>query len=361
MAAAIILVLTLGLAFANGANDVSKGIATLVGSGVTDYKRAVLWGTLWTVAGGVLAAFLASELAATFSGRGLLATTPDGQAFLVAVASGATLWLAVATLTGLPVSTTHALLGGLVGAGIAAKGFGGVLWAAVATKVALPLAVSPMLSLALIAAPFPVIGLAFRRLNAYCVCVERRELVLATAGGQALRTGRRSLAVVTGMDCPPQVISRLNAMDSLHWLSAGLTSLFRGLNDAPKLLAIGVVAAATSGVSQQSFYVLVALAMGAGSYVAGSRVTATLAGKVTRLSPDDGFAANLVTSVLVGVASQLSLPVSTTHVSSSAVIGVGLHRGDVRWSMVRDMALAWLVTLPVSGLLAAAAFSLLRG
>ncbi len=70
MGAAIILALILGLAFANGANDVSKGIATLVGSGVTDYRRAVLWGSLWTVAGGVLAAFLGSELAATFSGRG---------------------------------------------------------------------------------------------------------------------------------------------------------------------------------------------------------------------------------------------------------------------------------------------------
>lgn len=358
MAAAIILALTLGLAFANGANDVSKGIATLVGSGVTDYKRAVLWGTLWTVAGGVLASFLASELAATFSGRGLLATAPEGQVFLVAVASGAIGWLVIATLTGLPVSTTHALVGGLVGAGIAAEGFGGVLWAAVAKKVAFPLTVSPALALAFMAATLPVIRLAFRRLNAYCVCVERRELVLAAAGGPAPASGTRSLAVVAGADCPSQVDSRLNAMDSLHWLSAGLTSLFRGLNDAPKILAIGVVAASASGVSSQSFYVLVALAMGAGSYVAGSRVTATLAGKVTRMSPDDGFAANLVTSVLVGVASQLSLPVSTTHVSSSAVIGVGLRRGDVRWIMVRDMALAWLVTLPVAGLVAAAAYVL---
>ncbi|MDP3775112.1 MAG: inorganic phosphate transporter, partial [Gemmatimonadales bacterium] len=139
-------------------------------------------------------------------------------------------------------------------------------------------------------------------------------------------------------------------------LSAGLTSLLRGLNDAPKMLALGLVAAAGS-VSGQSLYVLVALAMGAGSYVAGSRVTATLAGKVTKLSPDDGFAANLVTSVLVGAASGFSLPVSTTHVSSSAVIGVGMHRGNVRWRMVRDMALAWLVTVPLAGVVAAAAYS----
>ena len=177
-AAALLVALTLVVAFANGANDVSKGIATLVGSGVTDYRRAILWGTVWTVAGGIAAAFASQGLVAVFSGKGVLATPPVGPVFLVAVTSGAIGWLVLATSTGLPVSTTHALVGGLLGAGLAAQGVGGVAWAAVARKVALPLAMSPLLSLALVVAVFPVVGLAFRRLNHYCVCVERQGVAL---------------------------------------------------------------------------------------------------------------------------------------------------------------------------------------
>lgn len=138
MVGALLVALTLGVAYANGANDVSKGIATLVGAGVTGHGRAILWGTVWTVAGGVAAAFASRGLVAVFSGKGLLVVDPTGHAFLMAIAVGAIAWLAVATRTGMPVSTTHALVGGLVGAGIAAQGVAGVQWAAVATKTAIP-------------------------------------------------------------------------------------------------------------------------------------------------------------------------------------------------------------------------------
>ncbi len=357
--AALLFVLTLAVAFANGANDVSKGVATLVGSGVTDYKRAILWGTGWTVAGGILAAFASQGLVAVFSGKGLLATPPVGPGFLVAVTCGAIGWLLIATRTGLPVSTTHALVGGLVGTGLVAAGIGGVSWGAVARRVALPLATSPLVSLALMLAVFPLVGLAFRRLNRYCVCVERREAALAPAAPAPALGHGPSLHVLAGADCPPQVLSRFNAMDLLHWLSAGLTSFFRALNDTPKILALGVGAAATFGVGPKPLFLLVALAMGAGSHVAGLRVTETLAGKVTRISPDDGLAANLVTSVLVGVASGVALPVSTTHVSSGAIMGIGLHKRDVRWRMVRDILLAWVVTLPAAAALAGLAYALM--
>ena len=354
-AAALLVALTLVVAFANGANDVSKGIATLVGSGVTDYRRAILWGTVWTVAGGIAAAFASQGLVAVFSGKGVLATPPVGPVFLVAVTSGAIGWLVLATSTGLPVSTTHALVGGLVGAGLAAQGVGGVAWAAVARKVALPLAMSPLLSLALVVAVFPVVGLAFRRLNHYCVCVERQGVALvpvAAATPVSVVSSPTTLHVLAGGDCPPQVLTRLNALDSLHWLSAGCTSFFRGLNDAPKILALGVGAAATVGVTPAPLFLLVALAMGAGSHVAGRRVTQTLAGRVTRIAPNDGLAASLVTSALVGLASAFAAPVSTTHVSSGAIVGIGAHTRDVRWKVVREMLLAWLVTLPVAGVLA---------
>src|SRR5512141_3295204 len=118
----VLVLLTLGLAFANGANDVSKGIATLVGSGTTRYRTAVAWGTAWTLAGGLAAAFFSQGLVATFSGKGLLASPPSGSGFLLAVGCGAIGWLLFANRTGLPVSTTHALTGALCGAGIAAAG-----------------------------------------------------------------------------------------------------------------------------------------------------------------------------------------------------------------------------------------------
>ncbi|MBI2072235.1 MAG: inorganic phosphate transporter [Gemmatimonadetes bacterium] len=352
----LLIGLTLVLAFANGANDVSKGIATLVGSGVTNYRQAVQWGAVWTVAGGMAAAVASRGLVAVFSGKGLLAADPAGPFFLTAVAIGAIGWLAVAIRTGMPVSTTHALVGGLVGAGIAAQGVGGVQWAAVATKTAIPLAVSPLIALGLVIGSYPAIGFAFRRFNRYCVCVERAEPVVLAGGSAAALTAGPAVRVIAGADCSTSVVARVNAMDSMHWLTSGATSFFRGMNDTPKILALGVVAAAGSGLAVEWLFALVALAMGVGSYLAGRRVTDTLAGKVTTIGHDDGFTANLVTSALVGVSSFYALPVSTTHVSTGAITGVGTRQGTVRWRMVRDLALAWVVTLPATGMLAALAY-----
>ncbi len=359
MGMVLLVVLTLAVAFANGANDVSKGIATLVGSGVTNLRRAILWGTAWTVAGGSIAAFASRELVAVFSGQGILVPAASSPLFLIAIACAVIGWLGIATKTGLPVSTTHALVGGLVGAGIAAQGVGGVRWAAVATKTALPLAVSPVLALALTIAVFPLIRLVFRRPNRYRVSLERDEPVVPVAGSDASVAPGPSGPIIAGAERPHKLIARANVMDSLHWLSSGSTSFFRGLNDTPKILSLGVVAAGTIGIAALWFFVLVAVAMGAGSYLAGRQVTETLACKVTRIAHDDGFTANLVTSALVGAASMFALPVSTTHISSGAITGVGLRKQDLRWKLVRDIVLAWIVTLPVTAVVAAGVYTVL--
>jgi PiT family inorganic phosphate transporter len=356
----VLVLLTLGLAFANGANDVSKGIATLVGSGTTKYRAAVIWGSLWTVAGGLVAAVASQGLVATFSGKGLLASPPSGSGFLLAVGCGATGWLLFANRTGLPVSTTHALTGALCGAGIAAAGSSGVAWAAVAKRVALPLALSPVLSLVLMLVVSPVVLPVFRRFHRFCVCLERRETLMATAG-TAAAASFPTVDVVAASDCPPETLVRVSALDSLHWTSAGATSFFRGLNDTPKILALGLAAAAGWGIGGSSFYLAVALAMGLGSVLGGFRVTETLARKVTTIAPDDGLLANLTTSALVSAASFWALPVSTTHVSSGAIIGIGAESKESRlqWRTVREMLLAWVVTLPAAALVAALAFRLL--
>ncbi|MFN2421937.1 MAG: anion permease [Gemmatimonadota bacterium] len=143
----IVLAVGAALAFANGANDVSKAIATLVGSGVTDYRRAIAWGTAWTGVGGLLGALFASAMLATF-GNGLRTpgTTPTFVG-AVAVLVGAAGWVLFATRTGLPVSTTHAIVGSVVGVAALAYGADAVKWGALGGKVFLPLLVSPFGSL----------------------------------------------------------------------------------------------------------------------------------------------------------------------------------------------------------------------
>lgn len=154
-------------------------------------------------------------------------------------------------------------------------------------------------------------------------------------------------------------------LDSVHWLSSGLASLARGANDTPKIMAMLMLGSASASwpsvTVQLGMLIAVAAAMGFGSYLGGLRVTEVLAEKVTRMDHVEGLSANLTTSSLVLVSATMGVPVSTTHVSSSAIIGIGLVQGlkAVRWSTVRDMVLAWIVTLPAAALLAALAYLIL--
>jgi PiT family inorganic phosphate transporter len=365
LAAAGLIALAAGVAFANGTNDISKGIATLVGSGVSNFRAAVLWGTVWTVAGGLLAAFVSQGLVATFSGKGFLNQPISGFAFLASVALGAAAWVLLASRTGLPVSTTHAIAGALAGAAIAAQGAGVLHWEAFARKIALPLALSPLVSVGLMYAVSPLLARAVSRAESYCICLERRAVLPIVSPGGAMTLSAIAVApmAASGEACDqsPSVAARVSALDGLHWLSSALTSLARGLNDTPKIVALGAAASAALAIDGTSLYVLVALFIGAGSLIGGFRVTETLARKVTPMTPGEGFAANLVTTLLVGVASIFALPVSTTQVSSSAIIGIGLRRGGrgVHWAKVREMLFAWVVTLPASALVAGGAHALL--
>ena len=354
----LLVLLTLFLAAANGANDVSKGIATLVGSGVSNYRRAVIWGSIGTFLGAVTAGFATQALVGTFSGRGIVAAPSSDPRFLLAVAIGAIGWLVIATRTGLPVSTTHSLIGALIGAGIVQSGPHGITWSSLGGKVVSPLLISPVLSLLLVLGVLPLLRPLTRKVNRYCVCIEQNELV--TPEGITLRESTTPLVGEVTTTCATSV-ARVTAIDTLHWISAGATTFFRGLNDTPKILALAVGAAAAIGVGVLPLYVIVAAAMAAGSVVAGFRVTETLAEKVTPVTPDNGFVANIVTALLVGLASRWALPVSTTHVSSGAIVGVGVSRGGsaIRWKTVGEMLLAWAVTLPVAALIGGIACKLM--
>jgi len=364
--------LVFALAFANGANDVSKAIATLVGSGVTDYRSAIAWGTVWTMIGAAVAAFVASAMVNTFSHGLVQAGTIIEPAATLAVLTGAMAWVLFASCTGLPVSTTHALTGAIVGTGFVAFAGDGMIWSAVGKKFALPLLLSPFLAFALSLLIHPAVRALARKWEGACLCVmpASRALVAIDAHG-----GTKTLFQTTSFSPPimavPSHCDRAGlqglvvGLDTIHWISSGLASFARGTNDAPKIVAMLLLGSTTatwpSTSSELAAFGGVALAMGLGSYFGGLRVTEVLAEKITRMDHAEGLSANLTTSSLVLVSGTLGLPVSTTHVSSSAIIGIGLLKGlnSVRWTTVRDMILAWVVTLPASALLACIAYLIL--
>lgn len=360
----ISLALTLLLAAVNGSNDVSKGVATLAGAGITRYRSAVNWGTVTTFAGAMLSFLFAARMTALFS-KGIVSTPPT-MAFAIAVLIGAIAWVGFATFTRLPVSTTHALVGALIGAGIQ-LGPHAVNWSVLLTNVAAPLLLSVAIAYALSAA-LSRVTLPEPR----CICVgvtSATPVVLAKQPGNvaAFRMGSDLpvLQITTGTVAECRVhgpaVRRLGLnLSTAHWLTSGATGFSRGLNDTPKIVAIGAFALAPAG-APPLLLLATALAMAGGALLAGQRVARVLGEQVVTLSHEEGFKANLTTAMLVGVGANLGLPMSTTHVSTGAIAGAaGLNRSRLNGRTLRDFAIAWTLTPVTAGLIAATVFLLLR-
>lgn len=358
-----LLATVLFLAYVNGANDNFKGVATLFGSRLTNYRRALGLTTLTTLVGALLAGWMSSGLMQVFSGKGLVPATVTAEpAFLLAVGLGAALTVGLATVTGLPISTTHALTGALVGAGWMAAGshinlqrLGAVFF--------FPLAVSPLLAWGLASRLYPMCRALRERLGirkGLCLCVGlAREPVVMHPGGVAMvpSTGAR-LSVGELAACVEEYQGVLFGVDAqrmlngMHYLSAGAVSLARGLNDAPKIVALLMTAQAIQLDTRLGF-LLVAVVMGLGGLLSARRVANTMSHRITRMNHGQGLAANLVTGLLVIGASQVGLPVSTTHVSCGALFGIGTTTGQGRLGVIRNIILSWIITLPVAALLGA--------
>src|SRR3989441_9369872 len=277
-----LFLLVLALAYADGTNDVSKAIATLVGSGVTDYRTAILWGTIWTTVGAAVSGIVAVAMLNTFSSGLIQPGIAAPPALAVAVLVGAIAWVLVASRTGLPVSTTHALTGALVGAGLVSIGSQGLAWPAIAGKIGLPLLLSPVLALSVSFIVHPMIRRIAARWDGACLCVmpTSRALVTIDARGNTrtlLQTNVLGQPVVAvPSQCDRAGLQGLTVgLDSIHWISSGLTSLARGINDAPKILAMlllgGALASWPSEIMKVAAFAGAALAMGLGSFIGGGR------------------------------------------------------------------------------------------
>ncbi len=323
-----------------------------------------------TFAGSMAAVVLASGLVKAFSGKGLVAEALTTQpAFLLAVALGAALTVFAATMMGLPISTTHALTGALVGAGLIAAG--SVNLAKLGEKFFLPLAVSPFLSLAITGIAYPLLrsarlAMGVEREMCLCVSGESPQLVQIQANGTAvLQSTGAALSVGQMQLCAQRYQGRVlgfdaqHILDGFHVVSAGAVSFARGLNDTPKIVAL-LVAAQVLRLPMNTVLLMVAVAMALGGLLNAKKIAATMSEKITTMNHGQGFTANVTTSLLVLFASKFGLPVSTTHVSCGSLFGLGAVTGQARWKMIQTIILAWVGTLPLAAALAALSYQLLK-
>lgn len=358
MTPALLFAAGLFLAWSNGANDNFKGVATLLGSRTLGARAALLWGTVTTLAGSLLAVALSGELARAFSGRGIVPDALVGEpALLLATGTGAAIVVMAATVLRLPVSTTHALVGGLAGAGWAAAGSGALEWGTLGMAFAVPLALSPFVAAAGVGLLYPVMKrlrtrtdlgetdmLELRRSVGGSVGDEAALLMAKTATDRRLAEGRSAAIALDPVRTVFGVQAR-RLLDGLHMLSGGAVSFARGLNDTPKIAALLMATGVTGTAAAMA---CVGAGMAAGALLQALRVGRTMSEEITPMNAGQGFTANVVTAALVLGASRFGLPVSTTHVSVGSLFGLGASTGGLVRKTCRRILLAWVATLPLA-------------
>ena len=321
---ALVVVIALAIVFdyINGFHDTANAIATSVATRALRPRHAIIMATSFNFIG----AFAGTAVAKTI-GAGLVDETTTTQAVISAALVGAITWNLITWYFGLPSSSSHALIGGLLGATIIASGLGALKWDGIVGKVVVPMISSPLIGFTM-------------------------ALVLMLALYWIFRNAKRK---------PMARIFR-----RLQVISAGYMAFSHGTNDAQKTMGIITLALFAAGVIDSVevpvwVIVVAATALSAGTAVGGWRIMRTMGHRVVELEPVHGFAAETTAAtVLVGTA-YLGMPVSTTHVISSAIMGVGSARGPkgVRWGVARRILLAWVITIPASGLVAAATWLVL--
>ena len=313
----IIVVVIIALLFelSNGWNDSANAIATVVSTRVLTPLQAVLMASSMNIVG----AFLSTAVAKTI-GKSIVNPADITQTVVAAALLAGFFWNGAMTRFGLPVSASHALIGGVMGAGVAHLGGFEKLNLAGLTKIFTALLTSPIIGI--------FFGYLFMKFIMRLFC-----------------------------NTPPGIINK--HFGRLQIISAGFMALSHGMNDAQKVMGVITLALVSGGylTSVEVPYwviLLCALAMGIGTAAGGWRVIKTLGHQMLKLQPVHGFAAETAATAIIVGASTLGMPVSTTHVITTSIMGVGATRRltAVRWGVARKILLAWIFTLPTTAIVA---------
>jgi PiT family inorganic phosphate transporter len=317
-----LIVVALLFDFLNGLHDAANSIATIVSTRVLRPHYAVFWAAFFNF---IAFLFFGLNVAQTI-GTGIIDASVVDARVVFGALMGAISWNLITWAFGIPSSSSHALIGGLVGAGVAKNGIGAIVWGGL-SKTGAAIVLSPM------------VGFTLALL---LVLIVSWILVRAT----------------------PFAVD--NAFRTLQFLSASLYSLGHGGNDAQKTMGIIAVLLYSQGHLDSEFHVpfwvviVCQLAMGLGTLFGGWRIVHTMGSKITRLTPLQGFCAESGGAITLFMATGLGIPVSTTHTITGAIVGVGAARrvSAVRWNIAGSIVIAWIITMPAAGAIGAVFYAI---
>lgn len=315
-----LIVVALVFDFLNGLHDAANSIATIVSTRVLKPQMAVAWAAFFNF---IAFLFFGLHVAETL-GVGIVSANVIDARVIFGALIGAIAWNIITWAFGIPSSSSHALIGGLIGAGVAKAGPSSIVFSGVA-KTGAAIFLSPMLGFFLALFLMLVVSWLFVRSSPYAVDTLFR---------------------------------------SLQFVSASLYSLGHGGNDAQKTMGIIAVLLYSQGMLGSEFYVpfwvviTCQAMMGLGTLFGGWRIVKTMGSKITRLTPVQGFCAETGGATMLFVATWLGIPVSTTHTITGSIIGVGAAKkvSAVRWGIAQSIVIAWIITIPASGIIAALSY-----
>ena len=312
----VVIVVALGFDFTNGFHDTANAVATSVSTRALTPRMAVLIASVANLAG----AFVTTAVAKTV-GKDIVASDLINTKTVLAALLGAIVWNLLTWWFGLPSSSSHALIGGLVGAALAQSGENGVLWHGLAHKVVIPALVAPLLAFAGAFLLLIVIYWVFRRIT-------------RGVANRGFRLGQLA--------------------------SSTFMAFTHGANDAQKTMCVIALALFANGNLKEfeiPIWVKIAagLSIAAGTYVGGWRIMRTLGQRLYKIEPESGFAAQAAAGATIYAATKYGYPLSTTHVISGAVLGAGATQrlSAVRWGVAGNIVVAWLLTIPAAAAVAA--------
>jgi len=317
-----LIAVALAFDFLNGRNDAANSIATIVSTRVLSPRYAVAWAAFFN-----FVAFLVFGLhVANTIGRGIISPQAISDQVIFGALMGAICWQIVTGYLGIPSSSSHALIGALVGAGVAHVGFGAIVWSGLAKTVA-AIVLSPVTGMIIALSLVLIVSWSFLRM-------------------------------------PPARVDGI--FRKVQFVSASLYSLGHGGNDAQKTMGIITALLYAHGQLSGGFHVPLWVvvscngAMALGTLLGGWRIVRTMGSRITRLAPVQGVCAETAGSITLFLATGLGIPVSTTHTITGAIVGVGAARraSAVRWNVAQEIVIAWMITMPAAGIIGAAFYGL---